>query len=110
MLFVVAFALGASAVWHLLLQLKIASFKSKLFAPCILCFMRSYPFYAPRNISGEHIVAALSVRPSVRPSVSQSVSHSVRPSVSPSVRPYVPFVSGTKLRQLKSDFETILQK
>ena len=35
-------------------------------------------FYAPRKISGEHIVVALSVRPSV----------------SPSVRPYVPFVSG----------------
>jgi len=39
-------------------------------------------YYAPRKISGEHIVAALSVRP--------SVSQSVRPSV----RPYVPFVSG----------------
>ena len=43
-------------------------------------------YYAPRKISGEHIVVALSVRPSV----SQSVSQSVRPSV----RPYVPFVSG----------------
>ena len=32
-------------------------------------------FYAPRKISGEHIVAALSVRPSV----SQSVRPSVRP-------------------------------
>ena len=39
-------------------------------------------FYAPRKISGEHIVVALSVRP--------SVSQSVRPSV----RTYVPFVSG----------------
>jgi len=43
-------------------------------------------FYAPRKISGEHIVVALSVRP------------------------YVPFVSGPLLRYLKSDFETILQK
>ena len=35
-------------------------------------------FYASRKISGEHIVAALSVRQSVRPSVRQSVrtSHS----------------------------------
>ena len=40
-----------------------------------------FDFYAPRKISGEHIVAA-PVRPSVRPSVSASV------------RPYVPFVSG----------------
>ena len=39
-------------------------------------FMVHYWFYyAPRKISGEHIVAALSVRPSVR----QSVSPSVRP-------------------------------
>ena len=30
-------------------------------------------YYAPRKISGEHIVAALSVRPSVRSSVRQSV-------------------------------------
>jgi len=30
--------------------------------------------------------------------------------VRPSVSPYVPFVSGPKLRYLKSDFETILQK
>jgi len=30
-------------------------------------------FYAPRKISGEHIVAALSVRPSVSPSVRPSV-------------------------------------
>jgi len=37
-----------------------------------------HSFYAPQKISGEHIVAALSVR--------QSVSPSVRPSVSPSVR------------------------
>ena len=50
--------------------------------------------YAPRKISGEHIVAALSVRASVRPSVS----------------PYVPFVSGPLLRYLKSDFKTFLQK
>jgi len=35
-------------------------------------------FYAPRKISGEHIVVALSVRPSVRQSVRPSVrtSHS----------------------------------
>ena len=32
-------------------------------------------YYAPRKISGEHIVVALSVRPSVR----QSVRPSVRP-------------------------------
>ena len=37
-----------------------------------LCY---YYYYAPRKISGEHIVAALSVRPSV----SQSVRPSVRP-------------------------------
>ena len=37
-----------------------------------------HTFYAPRKISGEHIVAALSVR--------LSVSQSVRPSVRPSVR------------------------
>jgi len=37
-------------------------------------------YYAPRKISGEHIVAALSVRPSVRQSVSLSVRQSVRTS------------------------------
>ena len=37
---------------------------------CTIAFL---PFYAPRKISGEHIVAALSVRPSVSPSVRQSV-------------------------------------
>ena len=38
-------------------------------------FIKHPNFYAPRKISGEHIVATLSVRPSVR----QSVSPSVRP-------------------------------
>ena len=33
---------------------------------CYLVFV-VYIYYAPRKISGEHIVAALSVRPSVRP-------------------------------------------
>jgi len=37
------------------------------------CLM-DWHFYAPRNISGEHIVAALSVRPSGRPSVRTSHS------------------------------------
>jgi len=32
-------------------------------------FVESYICYAPRKISGEHIVAALSVSPSVSPSV-----------------------------------------
>jgi len=58
-------------------------------------------FYAPRKFSGEHIVVALSVRPSVRqsgqtdghllgtkiPNKCPSVRTSVRPSVLPSVRP-----------------------
>jgi len=43
---------------------------------------RDYYFYAPRQISGEHIVDALSERPSARQLVR------------PSVRPYGPFVSG----------------
>ena len=38
-----------------------------------------YFYYALRKISGEHIVAALSVRPSVSQSVSQPVRTSVRP-------------------------------
>jgi len=50
-------------------------------------------YYAPRKISGEHIVAALSVCPSVRPSV--RTSHSC---------------PAHNFRYLKSDFETILQK
>ena len=48
---------------------------------CQAFFCVGFPpctFYAPRKISGEHIVVASSVRP--------SVSQSVRPSVRPSVR------------------------
>jgi len=46
----------------------------------VLTTTRRLPdYYAPRKISGEHIVVALSVRPSVRPSVSPSVRPSVRP-------------------------------
>ena len=37
-------------------------------------------YYAPRRISGEHIVAASSVRPCVRASVRPCVRASVRPS------------------------------
>jgi len=54
--------------------------------PCLYLNFRVASFYAPRKNLGEHIVAALSVRPSV----SQSVRPSVRPSVRQSVRPYVP--------------------
>ena len=43
-----------------------------LWQALLMCF-----YYAPQKISGEHIVVALSVRPSVRPSVSQSVRPSV---------------------------------
>ena len=43
-----------------------------------LCFF--FCFYAPRRISGEHIVAASSVRPCVRASVRPCVRASVRPS------------------------------
>jgi len=51
-------------------------------------------FYAPRKESGEHIVAALSVRP--------SVSLTVRQSVSPSVR-------DIRVRPITSLFEVVFQ-
>ena len=41
--------------------------------------------YAPRRISGEHIVAASSVRPCVRASVRPYVRVSVRPCVRPAL-------------------------
>ena len=41
--------------------------------------------YAPRRISGEHIVAASSVRPCVRVSVRPYVRVSVRPCVRPAL-------------------------
>ena len=44
-----------------------------------------YLYYAPRRISGEHIVAASSVRPCVRASVRPYVRVSVRPCVRPAL-------------------------
>ena len=50
-------------------------------------------FYAPRRISGEHIVAASSVRPCVR----VSVCPCVRTSVCPCVRPALVHANSRKL-------------
>jgi len=46
---------------------------------CLMHIQMFAGYYAPRKISVEHIVAALSVRPSVRQFVSPSVRQSVRP-------------------------------
>jgi len=51
-----------------------------------LCRYYMFTFYAPRKISGEHIVVALSVI--------QSVCQSISPSVRTPVLPYVLFMTG----------------
>ena len=80
--------------------------KSKInfYAELKLCYKKaskifSY-FYAPRRISGEHIVAASSVRPCVRVSVRLCVRASVRPCV----RASVPLLSTQILGNCLSDF------
>ena len=57
----------------------------RTFANVFSQYVSRFFFYAPRRISGEHIVAALSVRPCVRASVRPYVRVSVRPCVRPAL-------------------------
>ena len=59
----------ASCLLDLIRSMKVVSFRLSCFPPSSRLYKMGISCYAPRRISGEHIVAASSVRPCVRPAL-----------------------------------------